>query len=284
VQHLGAVLDEPARDLEALVEVDPAGLTEVLGGHPHREHQGGRRGLHGAGHLADEPRTVLQRSAPGVLAPVVDRAQELRQQVPVGAVQLDAVEARAGAALGGAGEVADDPRDVLLGALAAGVALLVGVRRRAPGHHPADGLRGAQPAVEELRAGEGAALVDARGEAGEPLEHRVVVHAELAGPGLAVLRDVRSAGLDEAEAPVGAGREEAELRLREGAVGVALLVGERGEPDAVARHDTGPELERREEILHRRASYAHRRAGGARSPTRTTRRPALEAGARRRGA
>jgi hypothetical protein len=140
VQHLGAVFHEPARDLQGLVEVDALRLTEVLGREAHRQHQRGRRGLHRTGHLPQEPRAAREVTAPPVGAAVVRGAQELREQVAVGAVQLHAVEARVGAAAGGGGEVGDDPREVLFGPLAAHVALVVGVGRGAPGGDPAHGL------------------------------------------------------------------------------------------------------------------------------------------------
>ena len=53
--------------------------------------------------LEDEPRAIFERAAVIVLAIVDGRAQELRDEIPVRAVQLDAVEprlARAPRALG----------------------------------------------------------------------------------------------------------------------------------------------------------------------------------------
>ena len=104
--------------------------------------------------------------------------------------------------------------------------------------------------MEQLHARERATGVDLRREAGQAGDHRVVVAAQLARPGLAVLGHVRRTALDEAEAPLGALAEERLLELRARAIGMALHVGERREPDAVSAGDPVPKDERREEGGH----------------------------------
>jgi hypothetical protein len=96
---------------------------------------------------------------------------------------------------------------------------------------------GAKTAVEDLHETERAALAERRREAREPGQERVVVDAELPCPPLPVLRDVRRARLDDAESAARSHREPFVLVVRQRAVGVALPVGHRREPDAVLRAD-----------------------------------------------
>ena len=99
--HLRRLLDRVARAFE----LEDEQRVVVLGGadlHLQVEVATDPR-ADGPDDLEDEARAVLERSAVFVRAIVDGRAQELRDQVAVGAVQLDAVEAglaRAPGALG----------------------------------------------------------------------------------------------------------------------------------------------------------------------------------------
>ena len=74
----------------------PAAGHPVGGGdaHPHRL-VGGECGAHRVEHFERETHSVLQAAAVGVVARIRDRRQELVQQVTVGGVDFDAVQAEA---------------------------------------------------------------------------------------------------------------------------------------------------------------------------------------------
>ena len=93
VQRVGAGFRRPDRDLAALVERQPAG-EEVLDRQPIDDRHAGHRRLHRAQHFEPEAGAVLQAAAIFVGAPVLERGVELRDQVAVRGVDLDAVEAR----------------------------------------------------------------------------------------------------------------------------------------------------------------------------------------------
>src|SRR5690606_19873544 len=184
VQHLHPVLGEPARDLHALVEIEPFGVAEVLGREAHRENERWRRRAHRARDRPNEPRAVLERATPAILAPVVNGAEELRKQVTVRAVQLDGVEARLFAAPRSGGELLDHPREAVLRRGASRRSSRLRVRARSPGRHPAHRGNRPQTAVKELHARERAAFVQARGEEAQSGKHRVFVNTELTRPSL----------------------------------------------------------------------------------------------------
>jgi hypothetical protein len=87
--------------------------------------------------------------------------------------------------------------------------------------------------VEELDDRAGAGCVDARRESRQTGQTRFAIDAELAGPCFAVLRDVRGARRDEAEATVGAAGQERELGVAEATIELRLPIRERSERDPI---------------------------------------------------
>ncbi len=170
----------------------------------------------------------------------------------MGGVQLDAGEARGGGAAGGGDEVVVDARELGGG----GRARALEVRLRLVEGAGADRLLAgegggaAHAAVVELDQAERAVAGERGGEALQAGELMITPDAELTGETLAVLRDVGGAGLDDGEAAGGAALEPAVLVAADRAVGVALLVGERGEGEAVAGGGAAAEGDRRGERGH----------------------------------
>ena len=74
----------------------------------------GTRGTHGLEHPGPEPHAVLERPAELVGAVVEQRRQELVDEVPVGGVDLDAVEAGRRAVGGRSGEGRDELVDLVV--------------------------------------------------------------------------------------------------------------------------------------------------------------------------
>ena len=156
-------------------------------------------------------------------------------------MELDAAEAGLVRADGGGLELVEDARDVRLGRRARDVGLAA--RARAPRSLARERRRGPQAAVKELHEAEGACLTETRSERREARDVLVAEDTQLAGPPLPVLRHVRRAGLDDAEAPPRAHHEPLSLVVRERAIRVALRVGQRREPRAVLHGDAVPEDE-----------------------------------------
>ena len=85
-----------------------------------------------------------------------------------------------------------------------------------------------------------------RGQARQAGQERVVEDPELARPVLPVAGHVRGAGLDQAEATLGPAAHPAQLVVAEGAVIVALLVGQRRQERPVPDDEAGGEDQRLE--------------------------------------
>ena len=101
--------------LRDLVDREPA-LDPVGRGQPDEQRLVvGPRGADGVGRLDEQPGAVLQRAAVLVVALVGQRREELVQQVAVGGVQLDDVEAGVVGPAGGRGERRGDARDLVEG-------------------------------------------------------------------------------------------------------------------------------------------------------------------------
>src|SRR5690606_31117506 len=90
-----------------------------------------------AGDLDRKPDTVLERAAPAVAAPVGQRRDELVQQIAMGRMQFDEVEAGALGAMRRADEVTDQRLDLVLAKRAWRMPAVgerqVGGRHRLPG-------------------------------------------------------------------------------------------------------------------------------------------------------
>mgnify|MGYP003694798781 CR=1 FL=1 len=95
VQGVGARVSRPDRDLLALVPRQAA-REIILDRQPVDHRHVVDRSLDGAQHLEPEAGAVLEAAAVLVIdAPVLERCVELRDQVAVRGVDLDAIEARA---------------------------------------------------------------------------------------------------------------------------------------------------------------------------------------------
>src|SRR5262249_45720965 len=110
----GAGGHRPDRDLPAFAEGQPA-LKVVLDREAIDHRHTVRRDLDCAQHLEPETGAVLQAATVFVGAPVLERGVKLRNQVAVGGVHLDAIEARLLRALGGGGMGGDRAVDARLG-------------------------------------------------------------------------------------------------------------------------------------------------------------------------
>ena len=104
--------------------------------------------------------------------------------------------------------------------------------------------------VVELGVGHRASGVEIRGEAGEAVEMLVAEDAELSGEALTNGLDVRRAGHGEPEAALGAHRQPAVLVVRQGAIGMALLVGERRQHEPIRHRRTVQEVDGFERRRH----------------------------------
>jgi len=118
VNGVGAGRDRQLGRVLCVLEPDAVLDAELLGieSTPHGEVGAGLL-LHRPEDVGEQPRTVLQRAAVRVGAVIRRRRQELREQVAVCAVDLDAVESGAPGTVGRIGEHADDGLNVVPGHL-----------------------------------------------------------------------------------------------------------------------------------------------------------------------
>ena len=212
------------------------------------------RGDDGLGHLDHEAGAVLRRTAVGVGALVGAVGEELLQQVAVGRVQLDAVEAGRDRAAGGVDELLDH-RGQLVGLERA--RRLERVRALAGEHLTgravtADGATGVVPI--DLRVGDPArmhqlgedhATLGVHGVRDGPpaLDLLVGVQARRARVALAHRRGLRALGDDQAgPRPLGVVRRH---RRRGDAVGRGPVAGHRRHDDAVGAAAARPGGSRR---------------------------------------
>lgn len=156
--------------------------------------------LDGGRDLEGEPRPVLEAAAVLVGPLVRRRAQELRDQVAVGAVQLDAVEAGALEVCGGVREALDDAGDVLARRGAGDAELADGVRDQRD-RAGADGvgllLRARLSArVRDLCHDQAPVGLGARGERGEGVEARARERGAGRDDGVTGRLEVRVGDLD----------------------------------------------------------------------------------------
>ena len=130
VDDVGARGLEQAREGHRVIGRVAAGKP-VVAAQPHRDRPLLRPGgADGGEHLQRPARAVLDRAAIGVAAPVGQRREKARQQVAVGAVQLQDVEAGVGRAPRGSNEVGADA--VHVGAVSSPAALASSGRREWP--------------------------------------------------------------------------------------------------------------------------------------------------------
>ena len=185
VQGIGAGSRGPERHLLAFGVGHAAG--EIVVDRDAKDHRhAAHRGLDRAQHVEPEARAVFERAAVVVGAPVLERGEELRDQVAVGGVDLDAIEAGLLRARGGLRERRHrrgDARarhflrhDGLVGDL------VDRMRNRGRRHRrlAADVAPRMPAAMAELDRRLGAAAMDRIDEAREAGQEAVVIDAELA--------------------------------------------------------------------------------------------------------
>ncbi len=184
VQRVGAGLGGPQRDLFAFVEGQSAD-EEVLDRQAVDHAKPRHCGLHGAQHVEPEAGAVLQAAAVFVGAAVFERRMELRDQVAVRGVDLDAVEAGLLRAHRGGDVCGGRLRDARLAHFFRDDGLERGLvdRMRDSGRRDrglaADVLAGVAAAVAELDRGFRAAAMDLVDKTGEPGQEAVVIDADL---------------------------------------------------------------------------------------------------------
>ena len=184
VKRVGARLRRPQRDLPAFGK--RRSLREKVFHRHAVDHGDAHGGFHRAQHLEPEPRPVLEAAAIGVGAPVLERGDELRDQVAVRGMDFDAIEAGLLGARRGRSEAGDGERDVLGRHLLRDDGLVGDLehrmrdRRRRQRRLPADIEAGVAAAVAELDRGLCPAGSDRGGEPRQARQEAVVIDAELA--------------------------------------------------------------------------------------------------------
>ena len=93
--------------------------------------------------------------------------------------------------------------------------------------------RAAHPGVVELDRGQAAIRAQLCRQRGQPRQVIVRPDPELAGKALALALDMGGGGHHQPEAALGAHRQPVDLVIGQGAVGMALQVGQRGQHEAV---------------------------------------------------
>jgi hypothetical protein len=272
VQRVGAGLGGPQRDLLAFGILQAFGEIVVDRDAEDHRHAGDGR-LHRAQHLEAHAGAMLERPAVFVGAAVLERIEELRNQIAVRGVDLDHVEPGLARADGGGGIGVDGLADVERRHRARHDGLVghlehrMGDRGRCDRRLAADVESRVAAAVAELDGALGAARVDFARELEQPRDEAVVVDAELAK---AMTADARGGGhLDRDQADAAA---HARHVVVDAVVGdEPLVVGEarrhRRHNDAVSDLDRS-DPRRREEDVHRRISSRGSRRRPCRSPCR----------------
>ncbi len=266
VDEVDPVLLQQYAETPALLDV-PATVDPVRAGDAHQQRRGVRQcRAHRVDHLEDEAGAVLEGAAVAVLPTVRDRREELVEEVAVGGVDLDGVEARRDGTPGGVGEGLHHLVDLLDRERRwCGVPLERDLRRR--NGPPAAVLNrdGAGPRVPRAVGGR---LPTGVGEL-DPDGRALVVHeADDPSPrlGLLLVPDARVLWRDAAlghdrrrlrhhqpEAAGGAGAEVHEVPVVRHAVDRGVLAHGR-QPDAVARGQR-PQRDRLEQLRHRSSSF-----------------------------
>ena len=226
----------------------------------------------GADDLERETDAVFEAAAVLVGTVVGERGEELVEQIAVGGVDLDEVEAGGGGAMGGGDEVGDDL--VEAGAVEGGGKAVGFVEgdgggceglpaafggRDEAGLFPGGGHAGLAAGVGELGAGEGAVVVEKVGDALEAGDVVVGVDAEVVRGDAAFGADGAGLGEDEGGAADGAAAEMDEVPVVGEAVDGGVLA-HGGDGDAVGKREAA-QFERREEMV-RRLSHGHWMLGG----------------------
>ena len=174
-------------------------------------------------HPERETRPVLERAAIVVASLVGERREELAEQVAVGAVNENHVDAGAETALGGAHEVADDAIDVLLCHFArdrAGIEEPAGHGRRADRLAAVGDGRRLSSAMVELHGQLAAVLVDRLGDTRQARDHMVAVTSDLERIAASLGRDVARFELNQRCAAPRAFTGVVDVALVESAVGI----------------------------------------------------------------
>ena len=235
VHGVGPGLGRPAGHLDGLRE-DHAGGEEIVGVHAEYDGESRHLVLDAAQNVEAEAGTVLDRAAVFVGAPVFLGAQELGDQIAVGAMQLDAVEPGLADARRRRHEGLGRPFDALPGHLDGHHRLGghlengMGNGRGRDGRLAADVLAGVAAGVAELDGEARAVTVQLAGQTRQAGQEAVVVDAQLVGAVTPHLLGRRHLHGDQPDAAHGA-----RLVIGDGGVGhVAVAIGQLGRH---GRHD-----------------------------------------------
>ena len=114
VQRVRSRVRRPERNLAAFVKRQSA-RKEILNRQPVDDRHSWNRRLHRAQHLEPEAGAIFEAAAIGVRAAVLERRVKLRNEVAMGGVDFDAVEARLARPRGGGGVGRDRDGDSRLG-------------------------------------------------------------------------------------------------------------------------------------------------------------------------
>ncbi len=268
----GDIYEVDAFCLQELGELDRLGeipawaeglWSPVGGGDADRHRQMLRpRGAQGAGDFEREAGAVFEASAVLVGAVVRERREKLVEEIAMGGVQFDEVEAGGEGAVSGGGEVGDDL--VHAGAVerggdgvgvieaegGGGYGLPAAFRQwDAAGGFPGNGHAGFASGVGELGAGVGSMLMEERGDALEFGDVLVLPDAEVAGSDAGFGADGVGFGEDDGGAAYGAAAEMDEVPVVGEAAGGGVLA--HGRDGDTVRKGEAAELEGAEELVRR---------------------------------
>ena len=187
VQRVRSGLRRPNGDLATLTEWQTAG-EKILDREPVDHRHFGDCRLNRPQHLEPEAGSVLETAAIRIGSPVLERRMELRNEVSVGGMDFDAVEAGFSRPRGGGGVRRDDRLDARLGHLLGndrfecGLVDRMGNCRRRDRRLAADVAAGMPTAMTQLNRCLRSGAMNRIDQARKPRHKPIVVDADLATP------------------------------------------------------------------------------------------------------
>ncbi len=255
MQRVGAGLRRPERDLPAFGERQAAG-KEVFDREPVDDAQAWHRGFHRAQNFEAEAGAIFQAAAIFVVAPVLERRVELRNQIAVRGVDLDAIEAGLLRALRRGDVSGDGLCDARLGhgfrddGLERGLVDRMRNGRRRDRCLAANVDPGMAAAVAELDRRLGAAAMDLADEPRQAGNEMVIVDADLVAAMSAALFRRGHLDCNQAHAAADARHVIGDQVVGDETLRVRRARGHRRHDDAVFDFDR-PDAGGREEDVHR---------------------------------